>query len=106
MKLPATLTLKEAAATARAIEAEIGQTPAGGVLRVDASALQSFDTGAIAVLLQGLRTARAKSVRLELRAPPEKFSRLASLYGVSELLSTEPLPAADATGHSLQPASH
>ena len=86
MKLPATLTLKEAGAVAGSLEQEIGRMPPGSELNLDAADLQNFDTGAIAVVLQGMRAAAGRNVQLSLKAVPEKLSRLAALYGVSELL--------------------
>ena len=57
-----------------------------GPLRVDASALQAFDTSAIALLLHGRRLAQAAGRDFDVRGAPPKLAQLAQLYGVAELL--------------------
>jgi len=87
--LPAQATL----ATARALEAEadaaLAAADAAG-LRIDASALQDFDTAAIALLLHVQRAARARGLPLQLAGAPSKLRDLARLYGVEELLPPAP----------------
>ena len=86
--LPVTLTLAEAKAAAQALAdaAAVGQGP----FEVDASALRSFDTSAIAVLLEGRRQALAAGRTLRVRGAPATMVDLAGLYGVGELLAFEP----------------
>ena len=57
MQLPATLTLPNARQTSQALAQAVAALPAGGTLRVDASALADLDTSALAVLLEGRRQA-------------------------------------------------
>ncbi len=84
--LPQVLTLPQARAAAQALEQAASAIPAGGTLVVDASPLHTFDTSALAALLQGLRAARARGVVLSLQGAPSKLSDLARLYGVDALL--------------------
>jgi phospholipid transport system transporter-binding protein len=94
MQLPATLTLEQAAATSRALDAAAASDDAGsGPLTVDASALTAFDTSAIAVLMQARRAALAAGRGFEIAAPPPKLVQLAALYGVAELLGLASAPS-------------
>lgn len=83
MKLPATLTLPQAAAALRALQAE----PGSG--RIDASALQDFDSSALALLLHAKRLAQAAGRDFAVQAPPPKLTQLAQLYGVAALLGLD-----------------
>jgi phospholipid transport system transporter-binding protein len=68
-----------------------------GVLRIDASALQAYDSSTIALLLQARRLAQAARAGrgFEVVGAPAKLAELARLYGVEELLSLSPAgPAA------------
>lgn len=80
MKLPATLTLDQAAALGAALPAD------GSAWAIDASALREFDTSALALLLQAKRLAQAAGRRFEVSGAPPKLQQLAQLYGVHELL--------------------
>ena len=91
MQLPATATLDAAAALAATLPAAVAA--ASGSLRIDASALQSFDTSTIALLLQGRRLAQAAGRGFEVTGAPPKLAELARLYGVEELLSLAPAAA-------------
>jgi len=92
MQLPAIATLDEAAALAATLPAAIAG--GSGLLRIDASALQSFDTSTIALLLHGRRLAQAAGRGFEVTGAPAKLAELARLYGVEELLSLAPPAAA------------
>ncbi|MFY9514569.1 MAG: STAS domain-containing protein [Rubrivivax sp.] len=81
MKLPATATLEQAAS----LLAELGQDTEA----VDASGLQSFDTSAVALLLEASRRAQARGARCVVHGAPAKLCELATIYGVDELLSFE-----------------
>jgi phospholipid transport system transporter-binding protein len=81
MKLPATATLEQASA--------LLDTLGSDVEVVDASALKTLDTSAVAVLLEAQRRCRARGVRCVVRGAPPKLRQLAALYGVEELLSFE-----------------
>lgn len=84
MQLPATATLEEAATLAARLPEAVASGQ--GVLRIDASALQAFDSSTIALLLQAQRLAQAAGRRLEVAGAPAKLLELARLYGVDELL--------------------
>lgn len=85
MQLPATATLDKAAELAATLPAVVaGGT---GVLRIDAGALQAYDSSTIALLLQARRLAQAAGRGFEVVGAPAKLAELARLYGVEELLS-------------------
>lgn len=56
---------------------------------VDASALQRFDSTALAVLLELRRVALAAGKALVLQALPTRLLDLARLYGMEDLLSVD-----------------
>ena len=66
--------------------------------RVDASALQAYDSSTIALLLQARRLAQAAGRGFEVIGAPGKLAELARLYGVEELLSLAPSSPAGPTG--------
>jgi phospholipid transport system transporter-binding protein len=57
---------------------------------VDASALQQFDSSALAVLLECRREALALGKSFSVRGLPTRLRSLAGLYGVGELLPAAP----------------
>jgi len=83
-RLPATLTIAEAKAAVEALERDLDA--GDGPFEVDASALQTFDTAAIAVLLEGRRQAQAIGRGIVVRQAPATMVELAGLYGVAGLL--------------------
>jgi phospholipid transport system transporter-binding protein len=96
MQLPATATLQEVAALAAGLPAEVADCvkSGSGVLRVDAAALQHFDSSTIALLMQARRLATAAGRGFEVVGMPPKLAELARLYGVADLLGFAPTPAA------------
>lgn len=98
MLLPATATLAEASALARSAEqalmSGVGEGGARAPLEVDASALVSFDTSVLAVLLHSRRLALAAGCEFRIAGAPPKLAQLARLYGVAELLDL-PSPATE-----------
>ena len=88
MQLPATATLEEAAALADGLPQALAAS--AGVLRVDASALKSFDSSTLALLLQAQRLAQAAGRGFEVTGMPAQLVDLARLYGVDSLLSLSP----------------
>jgi phospholipid transport system transporter-binding protein len=90
--LPATLTADEARATLRLLTQSLKSEPESGVV-IDASALQQFDSSALAVLLECQRQAQAWGRGFSVRQAPKKLSALARLYGVDGLLLGAPAPA-------------
>jgi phospholipid transport system transporter-binding protein len=87
MKLPPQATLEQAAALAQTLPAAMAD--GSGVLRVDASGLQSFDSSTIALLMQARRMAQAAGRGFEVAGAPAKLAELARLYGVEELLALQ-----------------
>ena len=96
--LPTVLTQSEAAGALRMLSQAMRQA-AGGAARagapaaapgapvvVDASALEAFDSAALAVLLACRREAQAAGLAFAVRGLPERLRVLAGLYGVQELL--------------------
>ncbi|MBI5719916.1 MAG: STAS domain-containing protein [Burkholderiales bacterium] len=100
LQLPATATLAEASTLARSAEQAVMQGVAPGgeraPLAIDASALHSFDTSVLAVLLHARRLALGAGCAFELGGAPDKLAQLAALYGVAELLGLTP-PSANST---------
>ncbi len=91
--LPEVLTMREANHTLGMLEQSM-RTDDATTLTVDASALRSFDTAAVAVLLECRRLARAWNKGFEVRGAPPKLSDLVRLYGVDSLLAFAAPPAA------------
>jgi len=57
-------------------------------LQVDASALQHFDSSALAVLLELRRQTQARGQSFRVTGMSARLSELAGLYGVDELLAS------------------
>ena len=89
--LPASLTHAQAARVGQQIEAAMSSANSACV--VDASALNQFDSSALAVLIGACRTASQRSLRLHIVGLPPRALQLAKLYGVSAILSDPPTPA-------------
>ena len=123
LALPETLTLAEAKAAVQAIEQALGEVPGDAAATaqnaadnvvdnavnnafasvpfiVDASGLRSFDTAAIAVLIEARRLAQAAGRSLAVRGAPASMLALAEIYGVAGLLGLGESSAPAATGHS------
>jgi len=95
LALPETLTMAEANAAVRSVEDALGQgNVENGAFVIDATGLRSFDTGAIAVLLEARRLAQAAGRALTVRAAPPALIELSGLYGVDGLLGFEAAAAA------------
>ena len=90
--LPEVLTLNEANTTLRMLEQSMRADDAA-TLTVDASALRSFDSAAVAVLLECRRLARAWNRGFEVCRAPPKLTELVRLYGVDQLLAFAAPPA-------------
>jgi phospholipid transport system transporter-binding protein len=56
----------------------------------DATALERFDSSALAVLLECRREAQVAGKTFSVRGLPERLRALASIYGVAELLPAAP----------------
>jgi phospholipid transport system transporter-binding protein len=59
-----------------------------GERNIDCSALQQFDSSAVAVLLEGLRALNGSQEKLKIVNAPENLARLAQLYELDSLLFT------------------
>ncbi|MFZ5519851.1 MAG: STAS domain-containing protein [Pseudomonadota bacterium] len=86
--LPATVTQKEAAGVLRVFREAVQRLPAADELVVDASALQRFDSAALALILECQRMARRRGSAFVLRDAPPRLLELARLYGVSALFAS------------------
>lgn len=95
LALPERLTFADACGVLGNLETVLLQSaPSAEPLRIDGSALKSFDSSAIAVLLACRRAARAAGRDVAISGLPPTMTDLAGLYGVSELLpSTAAQPA-------------
>ena len=84
LTLPPVLTHGASAAFARglpqAVQSQLGD------LVADASALQQFDSSALAVLLECRRQALAAGKAFSVQGAPTRLRELAALYGVQALI--------------------
>ena len=83
LALPAKLNISEASAALPALVAAAAQ--GSGALVVDASALKTFDSSAIATLLELRRNAPGRDFSVS--GAPAAMVELATMYGVAELLA-------------------
>jgi len=83
--LPAQLTHDEAPACARVL-AQALHTQGQSHAVADASALQQFDSSALAVLLDCRREALAQGKTFAVANMPKRLRELATVYGVADLL--------------------
>lgn len=93
LMLPDKLTLSEATDTLRMLEQTL-QHEGNEPLEVDASGVTTFDSAALAVLLECRRLAQAWQRPFRVRGAPAPMRALAALYGVADLLAFEPASAA------------
>jgi phospholipid transport system transporter-binding protein len=85
LALPALLTHDQASACVQSLGLGIWAEQTSKVL-IDASALEKFDSSALAVLLQCRRDSVASGKSFEVTGLPHQLRELANLYGISELL--------------------
>ena len=85
LQLPAELTHLQASALTQRLGQE-AMAQVEPVVAVDASALDRFDSSALAVLLQLRRDALSAGKRFSVLGLPQRLRDLAGLYGVAELL--------------------
>ena len=83
--LPVELTHAQASACARMLSEGL-RAQAGSSAVADASALQRFDSSALAVLLDVRREALARGKTFSVANLPARLRDLAALYGVADLL--------------------
>lgn len=87
--LPAVLTARDARGTLAMLDETLRSETGPGPVLVDASRLQTFDTSALAVLVELGRAARAWQRGYAVRGMPARLLSLARLYGVEALLQPE-----------------
>ena len=93
LMLPAVLTHADVPAVLRLFRETLERAAATGtvdaaMLTVDGSALQQFDSSALAVLLECQRMARGRGRAFAVQSLPDKLTELARLYGVDGLLQS------------------
>jgi phospholipid transport system transporter-binding protein len=81
--LPERVTLTEATQVLTALESRL---PTTGVVQLDASALQIFDSSVVAVLLALQRRLATHGQKLQVCQRSDRLQALLTLYGVAELL--------------------
>ncbi len=83
--LPVELTHGQAVACMRMLEQSV-RAQSGADVIADASALQHFDSSALAVLLACRREAQHRQKTFAVKGIPDRLRELSVLYGVAELL--------------------
>ena len=76
---------KQASACLRMLVQRL-KSEAGPTLVVDATALDRFDSSALAVLLELRRESLAVGKQFAVRGLPARLANLATLYGIAELV--------------------
>ena len=89
LSLPAQLTLRQARAALAVLLPALRACPEAQLV-LDASALQVFDSSALAVLLECRRDALAVRKTFAVHGLPPALAGMAVLYGVAELLPAAP----------------
>ena len=77
----------------RSVQAAASQ---GGAVVLDASAVQSFDSAGLALLLACRRHVAAQGATLQVQGWPSSLQALAQVYGVLPLLAPELAASSDA----------
>jgi phospholipid transport system transporter-binding protein len=94
--LPASIDVNDARDALHMLAQSLKREPATEAV-IDASALQQFDSSALAVLLECQRLAQASGRSFVVRGAPAKLGQLAQLYGMDELLLPAPVVTSVAT---------
>ncbi|MFY8125197.1 MAG: STAS domain-containing protein [Hydrogenophaga sp.] len=81
--LPERVTLSEATQVLADLESRL---PSSGLVLLDASALQTFDSSVVAVLLALQRRLATHGQKLQVCQRSDRLQALLTLYGVAELL--------------------
>ena len=87
LSLPDTLTQAHATACLDSLTTGLQQEAASHVV-VDAAKLRSFDSSALAVLLQFRRECARAEKRFVVQGLPQRLRDLAALYGIEGLLTS------------------
>jgi len=90
--LPAVLTHEQARDTVRLFRESAARLE-GAELVLDGSALQRFDSSALAVIVECQRLASARGQTFVVRGLPPKLLELGRLYGVANLIGASATPA-------------
>lgn len=90
--LPAVLTAETVAAAQAQLLQRLRTLPAGAVLAVDASQVQTFDSACLAMLLACRRAAQVQQQSVVVQTWASSLQSLAKVYGVLPLL--DPLATA------------
>jgi len=85
--LPDVITQANAVACLAALSKEL---PGQAAAEVDAAKLSRFDSAALALLLEVRRQALKLGKKFVLKGAPQRLQDLAALYGITELLSSQP----------------
>ena len=90
LTLPSDLTHRDAAAclVQNLEQLAAADSVSTSELQVDASALEHFDSSALAVLLELRRQAQVRGQSFQVTGMTARLSELAGLYGVDELLAS------------------
>lgn len=83
--LPSTVTHNEASACLDLLRSG-AQSWHGSDVRIEASALNKFDSSALAVLLQIKREIQSLGKQLTIQGLPKQLQELANLYGIQSVL--------------------
>lgn len=86
LALPDTLTMERASAALAALQAALAGAGPGPVV-LEAAGLKTFDTSAVALLLELARQAQGRGQTLTVNGAPDNLRALATLYGVDGLLT-------------------
>ncbi len=89
LQAPGALRAAQAGAFLREAEGRLAGLPAGGSLRLDLSALQGFDSSAVAALVALARRANRAGAAVTCLNVPPNLRKLAALYGVDRILFGE-----------------
>ncbi len=84
--LPATIMQDQAQAVADSLTGAMSQMSVDGAVTLNASALEQFDSSALAVVLACRRAVLELGGEFQLIGLPERLLALAQVYGVTELL--------------------
>jgi phospholipid transport system transporter-binding protein len=101
LALPSLLTHDQAATCALSLGAGI-RAEKSGLVAIDASGLEKFDSSALAVLLQCRRESTVLGKRFEVTGLPHELRELAGLYGIDELLEGRRLDEQRKTTQALE----
>lgn len=92
--LPAELTAASVLPAKAGLLRSMQALPAGAVIALDASGVQSFDSAGLALLLACRRSANERQQTLTVHGWTPSLQSLAQVYGVMPLLDPQASPAA------------